>query len=135
MGVTREIRCAAAVTVGTVVFLAAGAVLAASSANRPPRWLPGNVVVTNDNQYEVINGVPVIVSAAPRIKLTRGATDPDGDRVKYRWAATNGKITGKGLTATWVRVVPEPGFIKPGVVSVTALDGRGGRAVRKIVFK
>ncbi len=132
---TRESRYTASLLVGVVVLFAAAAVSAAPSANRPPRWLPGNVVVTNNNQYAVVDGVPAIVKAAPRIRLTRGAKDPDGDRVTYRWAATNGKITGKGLSATWVRVVPEPGFVKPGVVSVTALDGRGGRAVRKIAFE
>lgn len=130
-----ERRYVVAVLVSIVVFLTTGAVLASSSANRPPKWLPGNVVVTNNNEYGVINGAPAIVSSTQRIKLSRGAKDPDGDRVTYRWAATNGKIKGNGLTAVWVRVVPEPGFVKPGVVSVTALDGRGGRAVRKIVFR
>ena len=92
------------------------------------------MTVTWNNDYDIIYGAPKIVAQTARIKLARGAKDPDGDRVRYRWTATNGKITGSGLRATWVRVVPAPDQIKPGVVTVTALDGKGGKAQRKLVF-
>ena len=123
-------------TLGVVALLGVTAIAAAAvSANRPPKFLPGSVTVTWNNDYDIIYGVPKITAQTAKIKLARGATDPDGHRLTYRWTATNGKISGRGLRATWVRVVPAPDQIKPGVVTVTALDGHGGRAQRKIVFK
>lgn len=121
--------------VGAALLLGCSAVAMAAAANRPPKFLPSNVVVTYDNEYDVISGAPAIVASTLRIKLAKGAKDPDGDRVTYKWTATNGKITGNGLRATWVRVMRGPDNPKPGVVTIAALDGKGGRATRKMVFE
>ncbi len=128
----RDLRLAA--TVAVLLLAVASSALAAASANRPPKFRAGAVMVTWNNEYDIVSGAPAISAQTARIKLARGAVDPDGDRVRYRWTATNGKITGNGLRATWVRVVTVPDQVKPGVVTVTALDGRGGKAVRKLVF-
>lgn len=120
---------------GVAVLLGAAAVAAAAPANRPPKFLPSPVTVVWDNEYAVINGAPAVTESAASIRLKRGATDPDGDRVTYRWTASNGKIKGNGLRARWDRVMRGPDNPKPGVVTITALDGRGGKAVRKFVFE
>lgn len=123
------------VAIGMAALLGATAIATAATANRAPKFRPGPVTVTWNNDYDIISGAPAIVAQTARIKLAKGAVDPDGDRVRYRWSATNGRISGSGLRATWVRVVTGPDQIKPGTVTVTALDGRGGRAVRKLVFE
>jgi len=131
----RHKRLTAFIAVGVASAFAATIAVAATTANHPPKWPAINVTVTWDNHYEVIDGEPVITAEKAKIKLSRGATDPDRDRLTYKWTASNGKITGNGLTATWVRVVPEPNVIKPGVVTVWAIDGRGGKAAHKLNFE
>jgi hypothetical protein len=129
----RHQRLTASIVVGVASAFAATAV-ASTTANRPPKWLSVGVTVTWDNHYEVIDGEPAITAEKAKIKLSRGAIDPDRDRLTYKWTASNGKITGNGLTAVWIRVVPEPNMIKPGVVTVSAIDGRGGKAAKKLNF-
>lgn len=128
-------RCLRPFVLGVALTLLLAGVATAATANRPPKFLPSNVVVTWNNKYSVISGAPAITAQTAKIKLGKGAKDPDGDRVTYRWAATNGKIKGNGLQATWVRVMLGPDSPKPGVVTVTALDGKGGKATRKLVFE
>lgn len=68
-----------------------------------------------------------LVGAVTTITITTPATDQDGDSLTYGWSASNGAITGNGLTATWQRVI-ESGRVKKGSVTVIASDGRGGSA-------
>lgn len=107
---------------------------ASGASNHPPKWPSQSVVVTNNNQYAVVNGQPAISASTLKIRLTKPAVDPDRDRLKYSWKASNGKVTGNRLRGTWVRVVPTPGVVKPGTVWVTAVDGRGGKAVYTLRF-
>jgi hypothetical protein len=51
----------------------------------------------------------------------------------YQWTASNGSITGSGLSGTWTRVVSNYQPV-PGTVTVTARDGKGGTAVLHINF-
>jgi hypothetical protein len=59
------------------------------------------------------------------------AADPDGDSLTYSWSASNGSISGAGVTATWTRAL-DFGEPQPGTVTVTADDGRGGSDVLEI---
>ena len=79
---------------------------------------------TTEFQYDE-NGR--LVGAVTTITITTPATDQDGDPITYGWSASNGEITGNGLTATWKREI-ESGRVKKGAVTVIASDGRGGTA-------
>jgi len=130
---SRAVRVGSA---GALALVVAAVVVAGTTAasNRPPKWPRQAVVVTNNNQYAVVNGQPAISASTLKIRLTKRAVDPDGDRLRYSWKASNGRVAGNGLRGTWVRVVPTPGVVKPGTVWVTALDGRGGKAVYTLRF-
>jgi hypothetical protein len=78
------------------------------------------------------NGQPVIqqiVGSSDWSPLTEGqftciASDPDGDRLLYKWTADNGTISGNGATATWT----SPAVMGKYNITVTVSDGRGGEA-------
>jgi hypothetical protein len=61
------------------------------------------------------------------------AIDPDGDQLSYAWVATNGTITGNGLTGTWQQIVSY-GHVQSGDVTVTVSDGKGGSDYRVFQF-
>ena len=75
-----------------------------------------------------------VTAVTDTITVGAPASDPDGDPLTYTWAATNGQISGSGLTATWKRVIADghlplgPGTLTPGDATITAQDGRGGTA-------
>lgn len=95
--------------------------------NQPPTWGAQQISAVQNNTYAIILGVPRLTAQTLQLTLSPGATDPDGDPLTYTWEASNGTITGAGLSATWVRVVQNYQVV-PGTVTVTASDGRGGSA-------
>lgn len=56
------------------------------------------------------------------IRITCTASDPDGDRLSYKWTATGGRISGTGAVAIWT--APE----EVGLYDITVVvdDGRDG---------
>jgi len=52
------------------------------------------------------------------------ASDPDGDRLLYKWTADNGTISGDGATVTWI----SPAATGKYNITVTVSDGKGGEA-------
>ena len=101
--------------------------------NRPPVFPSQTRETTVDNEYAIVMGTPQISAQTLTIKLSPGATDPDGDPLTYEWSASNGNITGSGLTATWQRVVTNYQPV-PGTVTVTAKDGKGGTATYQMAI-
>jgi hypothetical protein len=78
------------------------------------------------NQQPVIQQITGSSDWSP---LTEGqftciASDPDGDRLLYKWAADNGTISGNGATAVWV----SPAVMGKYNITVTVSDGKGGEA-------
>jgi hypothetical protein len=57
-------------------------------------------------------------------QFTCTASDPDGDRLYYKWTADNGTISGNGATATWI----SPAAMGKYNITVTVSDGKGGEA-------
>jgi hypothetical protein len=83
------------------------------------------------------NHPPVIVSlTAERQRVRRAetcaiectASDPDGDKLSYRWSATGGNITGEGGAVTWVA----PNAFGKYTITVTVTDGKGDEAFESI---
>lgn len=100
---------------------------AKSPPNQPPSFPTQTVQGTYENQYTIVLGKPCLSSQTVKITISPGASDPDGDPLTYSWAASNGSISGSGLTATWTRLVQNCAAV-PGTVTVTASDGKGGTA-------
>ena len=99
-------------------------------ANRDPMF-PASVELTTETQFSYDpNGQ--LISAVTTITISP-ATDPDGDSLTYSWTASNGTITGAGLTSTWTRVVQSGGVV-PGKATVEARDGKGGSDTLTINF-
>ena len=57
-------------------------------------------------------------------KFTCTASDPDGDRLFYKWTADNGTISGDGATVTWM----SPAATGKYSITVMVSDGKGGEA-------
>lgn len=100
----------------------------APPANAAPAF-PDPFSISTDTSYEYddegnLTGVVTTITIP-------AATDPDGDPLTYTWSASNGSISGAGLTATWTRAV-DYGEPQSGTVTVTASDGRGGSDVVEI---
>jgi hypothetical protein len=79
----------------------------------------------------LVNHRPAIISlgAEPEGVLPRGscqivcnATDRDGDELSYNWSASEGNISGAGVTVNWTA----PPFLGSYNVTVIVTDGRGG---------
>ena len=96
-----------------------------AAANRPPRF-PKTFKWKTDTSFSY-DDAGDLDRAVTKITVVTRAVDPDGDRLTYRWKASNGTIRGKGPTGTWTRVL-RYGEPKPGKVTVTARDGHGGSA-------
>lgn len=99
--------------------------------NRDPAFPHGplegvDTVYERDESNAITGAVTTMVAPA--------ATDPDGDQLTYSWSVTTGTITNVGLKGTWVRDIAE-GKEKPGKVTVTASDGRGGVATFIVDFQ
>jgi subtilisin family serine protease len=90
--------------------------------NRPPAF-PNPLQTSVRTQFQYDNSGR-LVGAVTTITVSP-AIDSDGDPVSYNWTASNGSIIGNGNSATWQRVI-EFGSVAPGIVTVTASDGRGG---------
>jgi Big-like domain-containing protein len=95
-------------------------------ANRAPFW-PSPVQFSGSTQFQYDPTTGYLIGATTTINVLTPAIDPDGDPLTYTWTASNGSITANGLSATWTRVI-ELGRPKPGSVTVTASDGKGGAA-------
>lgn len=74
-----------------------------------------------------------VVGAVTTITVLTPATDADGDAISYSWLASNGSISGTGLTGIWTRVM-SGGKPQGGTASVVASDGKGGTAKADFVF-
>jgi len=57
-------------------------------------------------------------------QFTCVASDPDGDKLMYRWTADNGTISGSGATVSW----KSPATMGKYKISVTVSDEKGGEA-------
>jgi protocatechuate 3,4-dioxygenase beta subunit len=91
-----------------------------SSSNRPPSV---SDVTLDPNSPEVTRGMAV------RLSVT--ATDPDGDPLEYKWAATGGSFDLiEGHRATW----RAPDLAGSFTVTATVTDGRGGTTTAQTVF-
>lgn len=128
-----------AATLAALLGVALAAPLGVTSApgtteralNRAPYWpSPRTTKTSTSFQYDDVGD---LVGATTKITIVTKPVDPDRDRLRYVWKATNGAIKSNGPVATWRRVIyyGEP---KAGTVTVTALDGRGGKAVAKFAF-
>jgi hypothetical protein len=95
-------------------------------ANRAPFW-PSPVQSQGSTQFQYDPTTGYLIGATTTINVLTPAVDPDGDPLTYTWTASNGSITGNGLSATWTRVI-ELGQPKRGTATVTASDGKGGAA-------
>jgi hypothetical protein len=101
------------------------------SANRAPYWpSPRKTRTSTSFQYDDTGN---LYGAVTKITLVTKPVDPDRDRLRYAWRATNGRIQGNGTSATWKRIIWY-GDVKPGTVTVVASDGRGGKATAKFLF-
>ena len=90
--------------------------------NHPPIIAKGAIITTTTetNMLQEITGVTT--------KITIDASDPDGDILHYRWASSNGTITGNGPSGTWRRALKNNNELVHGTATVTVTDGRGGEA-------
>ena len=102
-----------------------------SAANRSPYW-PSPRTTKTSTQFKY-DDYGDLVGAVTKITIVTKPIDPDRDRLRYTWKATNGRIRGNGTVGVWNRVI-RYGEPKPGVVTVVASDGRGGKATAKFVF-
>ena len=102
------------------------------AANRPPQF--PNPFTFNQTTHFEYDSFGRLVGATTTIDVTSPATDPDGDPLTYAWTASNGQITGDGLSATWTRTIAF-GRVQGGTVTVTASDGRGGTDTFTIEFR
>lgn len=89
--------------------------------NSPAFPNPLQTQISTQFQY---NSLGQLVGAVTTITIAP-AVDPDHDPLTYSWTASNGSISGNGVTATWNRVI-EFGRVKAGNVTVVVRDGRGG---------
>ena len=124
---TTNVVCRARDDAGNVATATFKVVVA---ANAPPVFPnPMFVQATTSFQYDAngrLAGATTTITVSP-------ATDPDGDALSYAWAATNGSISGNGVTATWTRMI-QSGQPARGSVTVTASDGSGGSDTFTIQF-
>ena len=73
----------------------------------------------------------VQISRNSTVRLSAEVTDPDGDSLEYKWAATGGSFDNvAGHRATW----RSPELTGSFTVTVTVTDGRGGTATSEIAF-
>lgn len=91
-------------------------------ANQPPAF--AQPATLHEETYFIRDNQGHLTSSVTTFTIP-GASDPDGDPLTYTWTASEGSISGSGLTATWTRVA-EGGQVQPGTVTVTVSDGRGG---------
>ena len=82
------------------------------------------------NQLPVIKSLRAIANYLPQrpvvlpnevLILECVASDPDGDRLEYRWTTTGGTIYSEGKTAIWVA----PDYLDSFTIGVTVTDGYG----------
>jgi hypothetical protein len=82
------------------------------------------------NHRPAITGLaaPERVLPSGSCQIVCNATDGDGDELTYYWSASAGAISGEGATVTWIA----PDSVGSYNVTVTAIDGRGGEAMKQV---
>jgi hypothetical protein len=98
------------------------------ATNQAPAF-PDSISISTDTSFEYDDDG--YLTGAVTVITVPAAADPDGDSLTYNWSASNGSISGAGVTATWTRAL-DFGEPQPGTVTVTADDGRGGSDVLEI---
>ena len=68
---------------------------------------------------------------AEEVSLKVTAFDPDGDRLRYRYEVTGGKILGRGQAVRWTLEDVADGQFQ---ARVNVTDGRGGESTTAIVM-
>jgi len=105
------------VGVGVLVIAAAVLLLVLKPFSNKPPALGG------------IEASQLIVHAGDSVTLTARATDPNDDRLTYKWIASAGQVIGDGSSVTLSTAGVDAGSGRVDVkVHVTASDGRGGTA-------
>jgi hypothetical protein len=103
-----------------------------TAKNHPPYFPKVKRTKTTTNfQYDDTGN---LMGAVTTITLLSKPVDPDHDRLRYTWKASNGKIRGKGLSAVWTRACCLGGGPSAGTVTLVVGDGHGGKATAKFVF-
>jgi hypothetical protein len=96
-------------------------------------------VMKQKTVYVGENHEPVIQSLTPEyIKIEKAQTchllsdvyDSDGDALRYEWKANRGSISRSGPEARWV----SPNTYVSAIITLEVTDGRGGRAVKKVII-
>jgi len=102
-----------------------------SHKNRPPEIVSFSpsleTVVRCDEHYR---GMSPCTAEEVSLKVT--AFDPDGDRLRYRYEVTGGKILGKGQAVRWNLEDVANGQFQ---ARVRVTDGKGGKSTTAIVLK
>jgi hypothetical protein len=89
-------------------------------------------ITVGANQAPIISslsGSPSGVLYGGSTLLTCMASDPDGDVVRYNWAASEGSITGVGNKVTWIAPSKSGSFN----VTVVVSDGKGGETTGNVM--
>jgi len=87
--------------------------------NRPPMI---DSFTSSSRRIEICPFFPT--SNRPEVDLFVIATDPDGDKLVFKYATTDGTISGKGNVVVWDLQDVKRG---PHEARVTVTDGRGGK--------
>ncbi len=83
----------------------------------------------NRNPFiETLEADPTLVAPYEKSTLKCVATDPDGDKLTYKWSATEGGFEGEGASVMWVA----PSQCSTYTITVQVDDGRGGKAKQEI---
>jgi rhodanese-related sulfurtransferase len=97
-----------------------------ATVNHPP--IIGDLIVTPEEPqfFQETN----IILKGKGCNIECIASDPDNDKLSYKWSADGGSISGEGSMVTWI-APSQGGEI---IIAVTVSDGSSGVATRSIVF-
>jgi len=119
-----------------LLIMAAAIMLLVPSCKTPPPILNTppiieNLNVTAKHRYlvEYLGGYKILQEKSCEINCT--ASDPEGDKLTYRWSADGGSISGGGPIITWTA----PLGAGKVTLNVTVSNSGGGAATKSITFK
>ena len=102
-----------------------------------PNHAPSLSLIVKPEGKPEVTITPDTVMGMEEIRVPRNDTaeieciaeDPDGDEIRYTWAATEGRVTGEGAKVLYLAS-------KTGkqAVTVTAIDSRGAKAQLSVYF-